>query len=450
MAETPDKNIEKLLKDYAQQRRDAAGMPEMHLATRRLLHAEVKQQLGSPASASPGTGANWLARFWPRLALACGLLLAIAITASLLPALSKAKNRATLARMDQQNRAQDKRETASLPAPTSALPPAAAPAGPPPAAITVGSVADEGVAREASLSLAGRVEESLKMTVTRGDGGGFQMAAADAASAGVKVESLAFDTSSRDAGKTEFASNDGIPADQLAKLERVEMSGPIQTPALTGNSVVAGEKSFADATPAGLARQSESELAMRYRKADLNDKAKDTAPMAVLADFTVEQRGESLMVVDRDGSVYNGFIRAAATESDGREQSGGRAKQAAAARQASLAESKAANVTAAPAPSMVAPSETMAAQQNFVFRVEGTNRTLKERVIFTGNMMQNTAANAGAMVANVQSFRQQAPLLNVSNTSPPSMQFQNSVINGRVQLGDSKTVTELNALSIGP
>jgi hypothetical protein len=37
MTETPNNDIEKQLRDYAAHRRDAAGTPQMHPATRQLL-----------------------------------------------------------------------------------------------------------------------------------------------------------------------------------------------------------------------------------------------------------------------------------------------------------------------------------------------------------------------------------------------------------------------------
>ena len=89
---------------------------------------------------------------------------------------------------------------------------------------------------------------------------------------------------------------------------------------------------------------------------------------------------------------------------------------------------------------------------NFYFRVEGTNRSLNQLVIVTGNLMQNggvynyasTVQNAGG----AQVFQQPAsPASNVSFNNPFNAPLPNNFINGRVQLGN-KPAGELNALSV--
>src|SRR5215471_13445763 len=77
MAETPNNNIEELLKEYARQRREAAGNPELHPANRRMLQAEVRQQFAQTgATKAP---ALWRLRFWPRIAFGTAIFALLAI-----------------------------------------------------------------------------------------------------------------------------------------------------------------------------------------------------------------------------------------------------------------------------------------------------------------------------------------------------------------------------------
>src|SRR5262245_48061107 len=100
MPDTPDNNLEQQLRDYAQQRRDAAGSPEMHPATRQMLQAEVKQQLGTGAPANEASAAGWF-RFWPRLAFAFGVIAVLGVaTVLLLPPSNKAPTEFKLAKAE--------------------------------------------------------------------------------------------------------------------------------------------------------------------------------------------------------------------------------------------------------------------------------------------------------------------------------------------------------------
>src|SRR5882672_365277 len=102
MAETPNNDIEKQLRDYAQQRRDAAGTPAMHPATRAMLQAEVKQRCGpADAASAPAQRAGW-ALFWPRFAFAFGIVAILGVAAILVfPPGNKTKENLTLAKLDE-------------------------------------------------------------------------------------------------------------------------------------------------------------------------------------------------------------------------------------------------------------------------------------------------------------------------------------------------------------
>ncbi len=99
----------------------------------------------------------------------------------------------------------------------------------------------------------------------------------------------------------------------------------------------------------------------------------------VLQSFQMQQNGNAVSVVDRDGSVYNGSVQLTNATA--------------------LNEPAPAETPAAPAaPPQVEGKMAQAAgnkqqtAQNYFFRVTGTNRTLKQNVVFTGNFLANTIA----------------------------------------------------------
>jgi prepilin-type processing-associated H-X9-DG protein len=96
----------------------------------------------------------------------------------------------------------------------------------------------------------------------------------------------------------------------------------------------------------------------------------------VLANFQVQQNGTAISVVDADGSVYNGYLLA----TDATVQNEPAAVQ------------KIYSPRATPPPQLKekAPQTNKAAEQsaqNYFFRVAGTNRSLKQNVVFTGNLV---------------------------------------------------------------
>ena len=93
----------------------------------------------------------------------------------------------------------------------------------------------------------------------------------------------------------------------------------------------------------------------------------------VLANFQVQQNGSAIRVVDADGSVYDGSLQ---PESSLTQNFSGK------------------TVFAAPTPNqqqtaIVSQTESPTAQ-NYFFRVAGINRTLKQNVVFAGNLLAIT------------------------------------------------------------
>jgi hypothetical protein len=163
----------------------------------------------------------------------------------------------------------------------------------------------------------------------------------------------------------------------------------------------------------------------------------ETAPAAatpVLANFRIEQQGPHVRVIDGDGSVYRGYVDEANTVY----------KQVVAQKE------QAANLhnrARLQSPRDASATTGVGQQQmtNFYFyRVEGTNRSLNQNVVFTWNFAPTNEAIAAAQKHYNDN------LLNSTPEELPS-QFpellQNSFINGRAQLGESRQY-EINAVPL--
>lgn len=154
----------------------------------------------------------------------------------------------------------------------------------------------------------------------------------------------------------------------------------------------------------------------------------------LLSSFRMEQNGQEIRVVDADGSVYTGSWQAAPMENS---------SPAVAGRVGgsffSGAMPAASSARPAPAPPV---NNNFQAMQNYSFNVTGTNRNLKEKIIFSGNFIplanvSNTANNAGVSGGFVNG-RNTSPL----NAAPPVL--LNSRITGKIIIGGTREI-EVNA-----
>jgi len=107
----------------------------------------------------------------------------------------------------------------------------------------------------------------------------------------------------------------------------------------------------------------------------------------VLQSFQVQQNGDAISVVDRDGSIYNGSLQS---------------ETATVRNEPASAESPA--TTATPPQSQTKAAQLAGNQQpavqNYFFRVAGMNRTLQQNVVFTGNFVANSGAPQTAQTSN--------------------------------------------------
>jgi len=151
----------------------------------------------------------------------------------------------------------------------------------------------------------------------------------------------------------------------------------------------------------------------------------------LLVSFQLEQNGRDLRILDDDGSVYNGYLlitnaamrvpvettdkstdrfyRQRAIEAELRDQAG----------------------------------------QNVTFHVSGTNRSLKQQVIFTGTLLPTTNATFLSNVTN--SFDNRMKLgtenLSIQNGDLRTLQWLNTTISGKAQVGTQKEI-EIKAVPV--
>ena len=504
MADTPNNDIEHRLRDYAQQRRDALGTPELHPATRAMLQAEVKQRRGAGVAAS-APRAGWL-RFWPRIAFAlCAIVIVGGAGILLLPPGPPAKVPLTMAKLNESMPVQglaDQSIVAAAPTPGAA-----------PAAEIAGGALRRADASEVLLAVSDRdtlavPRENFKSAASparresakelKGDSASRPLAKSDdgnlvisgSVNAASKVEQKAILAGEdRTATSTLTSSGDltsAKPATFALAADEPRRKNAVDKDLKTVTRIADQKKAEADATyfarPAAAQNIFNTKAAttgQRFRNIATDEQVKQKAP-AVLDEFTVAQDGEALTVTDRDGSVYIGYARIAPTEKQAytdsvepanpiqlvpNSNSGGRASAALEQRAFNHAPSTSQTQNQAEASQRFPVGQSGQLQNaipqlNLFFRVEGTNRSRNERVIFTGNLQQNPSAvfnsSAGTFQnnqASPQNFRQQTlPTSNAAfnlNQAAPNAPVFNHVINGQVQLGNQKA-GELNALSIDP
>jgi hypothetical protein len=157
----------------------------------------------------------------------------------------------------------------------------------------------------------------------------------------------------------------------------------------------------------------------------------------VLVNFQVQQNGSAVRVVDADGSVYDGSLLP---------------ERAVAQNEPAPAAMPPSPVTA---PAQVERAKTIASRdqsqtaQNYFFRVTGTNQTLRQNVVFAGNLLaiastttnlpQTFGGNGGLGGGQLQ------PALTNQNQLP----WSNSRIAGTAVIAETNHI-EINAMPLSP
>jgi hypothetical protein len=445
----PDRHIEKVLRDYARERRaQAGGRLSLHPATRRLLQAEAARQHGRPAPPQRGfldvflllgRHPGWSAMFTLLMLTIMGwwLLREPDLQLGREMAAQDAAPLSEMARAGRSTPFPSKQATPAAPAPS------AVPAAPPQA-----SLADARAERDFSRSQPPASESAGKKEAIVRD----ELAAARSPA----DESLA--------GRSAFGSASNAPL--IAARRGPETARPLTTPPspslgityeriqpeseLSSNQssgiAAATYDSPAVAAP-GASRSLNSDQSYSVRQNFARTpapiaKAKTATPTRqashdILNNFELRQNGADIELVDADGSVYRGKLEEPAPSST----------------TARLSERPATALddTASRALSLAPPrSQNQALSQQhpgIPFRVAGTNRTLRQAVVFNGelqNPMANQAANAPlSNQSNLVSNQANRPFQNTIQNS-----LSNAQISGRLRVG-KEPETELLAVPKG-
>jgi hypothetical protein len=451
MAETPNNDIEKQLRDYAAHRRDAAGTPQMHPATRQVLQAEVKKQFATSSRGARPRG--WLV-FWPRLAMALSVFAIIAVAVVVLQKESQPAAMFDLAKNESSG------EFKAAP-PLEPSAPSTAPV------LTAAPLKSDAV--DNRLNDAAPPVNAPATSVSRSRPAKGGMKSADGYAAATFGGAMQAQTANVDpagqAGVAQVRELEGGLADKDT-LATAGKAGPVpQNDLASGNDTSRTTANIA----AAAAPNEQQALAynnastQRFRNLGPPPAARRTDVPAVLDEFVVEQDGNNLKIVDRDGSVYNGYVRAA-TDTEATSNLNYYVNNTAQFNQApstlnatvtnQIADSRiVSNFAAAEAnPTMLAggaaQAQNWSVPQNYMFEVEGTNRSSRQRVVFNGNLIQNTVplTTQNGQAVQMQNYQRQGGTTTLQNAV--SQQLGNNYINGRVYLGNSRSSTELNALSV--
>jgi hypothetical protein len=482
-----ERPIEKLLRRAAQKRSAESGPPpELHPANRRLLHAEVARRFPPAAAAPASTFQDWWALLKRRWAYGVGLVAILWVGALVIaPLISPPKSKELLA----QQTAREIGEllaarTNALPTiaptvathsladndhrPTSAAKDAAAPPPEPPAAVVA--------------TTAPRATKQAKTMAARQD---VPLNSSPRAEAVAKIQPSALANRSSAPGKTAwitsadrfnqpaptsailperldhdgaaFATPTPTTVDHKLKLESGSAAAAATSDRAVANPVVSGivadasiapaeaavvlgyEKSLSaeksNATPAPVTRSAQAYANRAVEKVTRKLDADSLRVFPkVLVNFRIEQAGRDLRVVDGDGSIYTGVVDEANTLY---KQQLWRQNQSLSNAYEQKFRFQTPKLTAKPTPAKTQAGEF------YGYRVEGTNRTLNQKVVFTWNFV---ATNS--LASDKLNFNPAAQKLEAANptASFPEL-LQKSRITGRAQYGAGREI-EVNAVPV--
>jgi hypothetical protein len=430
-----ERKIEKLLRAYAKNRRSQAGDPlKLHPATRRLLQAEVARRK-SMLESDEASITLW-ELFRQRWAVLVGFAVIIFFGAALfLPTLSTAKFKAqkisamnNLKQIGAAAQMTANENYGSLPASLDSL------------TNDLGSdkvLTDPETGKPFVYIAAGeKLEQLSSNSVLAYSSAGKRGHAVLFADGRVEVVN-----DLRLAELTNRGLSRLVAADNSASRQLAEAPADIKKDngVITVGGMLAGKAVSAPPTlnqPASSV-QFASNVAQNSFK---NTVALDRAT-PVLANFQVQQNGNAIRVVDADGSVYDGSLQ----------------PESAAAQNISVQTVIPASAGAGQAQIAIAQQKTIAARdelqtaQNYLFRVTGMNQTLKQKVVFAGNLLVMASAmtnaqqilhgNSGVSISGYGGSSQSS----FTNQLP----WSNSRIAGTAVIADTTNI-EINAVPLSP
>jgi len=446
-----ERKIEKLLRAYAKKRRaDAGDAFTLPPATRRILQNEAARLAPKPeAEAETLTLWELFRRRWP---VPLGFALIIFFGAALfLPALNKAKSRSvgTLALKQNQDR---ELQSAEVEAAKPAAPPVAAAESRSEKSDAMGAfdgkrhqavaqsqlqAANQPVSKTAPA--ADDMGSFDRPVHSSGGGGGFGggAPAPGASTATVSGGTLALGIGGEKNGAASGAAA-GLPA-----------AAPVAAPppAMPANGSTVAQNSFAFKN---LAQPNDARFGLNNNNSQrfVQAAAAPTRTPAVLDSFEVQQNGNAIAVVDRDGSVYNGTLQPVAP-----------AVQDGLAEAKEVADKSAVFSDAAKKDAVLAGNagNVQSQAQNYFFRVAGANRSLKQNVVFIGNLIAisnattNAATNATQKFSNQNAGARAGQFQSANGNAAPAqgLLFNNSRIAGTATI-DATNKIEINAVPVAP
>ena len=407
----PERPIEKRLRAFAKKRRANAGAPlEPHPATRRMLQSEVARQFARPA-ANEARLAQVPATWWLRFAWTVPALIVLGLGAwSLVPTHNKSKPPIGLA---------ENAPTASSASFDKFDQPA---------------LAYNDISRvEAGSESLGYDTEKLDFKKDRELEVAPAISEAETQTRREMTSTLVADTSAPEPGSSGGGQVTRKHTNAFTATGSLAAALPTSPADGAANKLADG---FNRRTYNGAVSGNAGMLRQNFVQANAHGQFKAAAKPAeanqVLAAFQVEQSGNQLRVIDNDGSTYTGGVELAADEPVANPAAGQKEK----------AMLKAEGQVTTRTIAVISASNTQAAQ-NYFFRVAGTNRTLNQQVVFSGNFLEATNAPVAPMEAN----RWQN--VGTPQVQPAAPMLLNSTINGRAQVGDQKEI-QINAVPAAP
>jgi hypothetical protein len=490
MSNEPERPIEKALRACAQRRRTDAGAPmELHPATRRLLQGEVARQFARERRKAPAWSER-LARLWPRFAW--GLVVLVGLVSALsviIPARNKAKERFTLAK---------NAEGLNTPANALGQPPQVAagaqpavegaklspePSPEPPGAIATRAPTSPGEksAFTASTTPAPtlladgrRMKEAMPRKAPVGEIASTPATPSDNDVALPHRYGLARAESSL-ADRSASAAQPLVPDELLKQSNEPAAGGQLaykSVPAPAAAAAPALDAPTKDAFSGALAydlrkgKASDAPVIQRFYRLGLPSDTttgfdKALTMKGVLASFRVEQSGREVRIVDSDGSVYAGSFQLAQAMSQPEQAE---AKKTPVARTLGAADGKleqnklqvpearsesVRRQAQAPGTAGAALEQDREALKNFSFRVFGTNRSLRQPVVFSGSFLGDTNLVFFSQSINRLGTAVGGTALQPKPAEPAPQPQLNLRISGSVKIGDGKEF-EINALAVPP
>ncbi|HYG33747.1 MAG TPA: hypothetical protein VEC99_03125 [Clostridia bacterium] len=443
MSLAPERPIEKLLRRIAGKRREEAGAAfELHPATRRLLQDEVARQYGRQ-NAPECSQVSLFSRFWPWLAgSGFAAILLIWMAFQLFPE-KRGDSSPLLARNDHAGKPTAAPRSDSIPAPALAPAKSADPQGDIPAK-EVARLNGQNLQDKAESTQSGESE-----VVTSAE----PPTSKQPAVAGVGGESAPNRNTLSAADQVGGPPSEAQTQTSAAFARRYGMARPTRERAETATASAASPDR---ARAGGLASNrplteeltggKEGRVVQHFVQTGVpspmrpNSKAEALSSPAVLASFQMELAGPELRVIDNDGSVYTGSVQAGgpvslATPTVGAPTTASRARGTSRRLEAFS--------SATPGPDTQNPT-------SYYFKVTGTNRSLNQIVVFSGNLTGPLPEAAARSPANSRSSSQLLGRQTGQGTAQSnSVSILNAHISGTAVLGEGQPIP-INAVPTSP